>query len=320
MNTKMLKILIYVCLCLSFAAAGREDKPIDSQCTQVNFDGETKKSGPTVFLGLDSEIPNENPVEAFMYFVPLIAPVDVETRIGINNNQKAKIVSVKQKKNGDKFTADCEFLMTGNGRFENKFDPQQIIEKSQEDFKKGKSLKNIINYINFEGQGKGSVHIKGVINKDGIEHVSSVKVVFNADNCQSPVTVGLYTVPFVNSQYKYENKEKQLIARVNSLTFKSGQAETRMALELAAISKPGKKEGFCSRVKGKIANLLIKPLKIDPLGNEVMLDFGYALYSQHATFTFPKAEKLKGNIIEEDEKTIVAKVDKKHSTRKVNTN
>jgi hypothetical protein len=316
MNHKTLKILVSFFMCISMAFSA-QDKPIDPQCKDVHIDDDSKETGPTVYLGFDSDKPKENSVEDFMYFVPLIAPVDVETDISLNNNQKTRIVSCKRETKGDEFEAECEFTMLGTGHFENKFDPEQIIEKSQEDFKVGKPLKNIIEYINFKGQGKGRVHIKGEI-KDGIEHVSSVKVVFNAGKNQSPVTVGLYTVPYENSQYKYENKEGELIARVNSLTFKSDQEEPRMDLELAAISKPGKKEGFCSRLKGCLANLLVKPLKVDPLGNEVMLDFGHALYSKHASFTFPKAEKLKTKITD-DEETVVAKADNKNISSKIDT-
>ncbi|MBN1796900.1 MAG: hypothetical protein JW804_09530 [Sedimentisphaerales bacterium] len=312
----MFKILVCVCICSSLAI-GQEEKSLDPQAVQVNYTDGTKDSGPTVYLGTDSDEPKENSVEDFMYFVPLIAPVDVQTHTSLNNNQATRIISIKREKEDDRFEAVCEFVMTGSGSFRNDFNPEQIIEKGTEDIKAGKPLKNMIDYINFKGCGKGSVHIEGQI-KNGAERVISMTINFNEDDNASPVTVGLYSVPCENGQYKYKSKYSQTIARVNSLTFKNEPVEPRMTLELAAISKPGKKEGFCSRLKGAIANLFVKPLKVDPLGNEVMLDFGHALYCQHATFTFPKAEKLKGNS-KDAEETIVARAQNKRSIKKIDT-
>jgi len=46
-----------------------------------------------------------------------------------------------------------------------------------------------------------------------------------------------------------------------------------------------------------IANFFIKPLEVDRLGNDTMLDFGYALLKQKPEFTFPKAKNIKENKI-----------------------
>jgi nucleoside 2-deoxyribosyltransferase len=48
-------------------------------------------------------------------------------------------------------------------------------------------------------------------------------------------------------------------------------------------------------VKAVIANLLINPPQITKLGNDTMLNFGYAMQKQKPTFTFPKAKNLREN-------------------------
>jgi len=42
-------------------------------------------------------------------------------------------------------------------------------------------------------------------------------------------------------------------------------------------------------------NLLIDPLTVKGIGHRAMLDFGAALTSGAATFTFPRATNLKSN-------------------------
>ena len=66
-----------------------------------------------------------------------------------------------------------------------------------------------------------------------------------------------------------------------------------MGIKVASISDTGESEGFFSGLKGTIANLFIKPTKVDKLGNTTMLEFGYALLQKNTTFTFPKAKNIK---------------------------
>jgi len=39
--------------------------------------------------------------------------------------------------------------------------------------------------------------------------------------------------------------------------------------------------------------LFIKPVEVEKIGNDTMLDFGYVLPKERPTFTFPKAKNLK---------------------------
>ena len=83
------------------------------------------------------------------------------------------------------------------------------------------------------------------------------------------------------------------IARVNTLTFKKAEQTPKMGIEVASIAKKGKSAGFLGWIKGTIANLFIKPPKVDKLGNTTMLEFGDALLQKNSMFTFPKAKNIK---------------------------
>jgi hypothetical protein len=121
---------------------------------------------------------------------------------------------------------------------------------------------------------------------------TEVDLEFNARGRKSPVTIGLYEIKAKNGQYRYENRSGEIVARVNTLTFKKSE-NPRMDITVASIAKKAGKNGPLGQLKAAIANLFIKPVKIDPVGNETLLHFGYALFEQKPTFTFPKAGNLK---------------------------
>jgi len=202
----------------------------------------------------------------------------------------------------------CDFVIWGRGYHENYFDADDIIAKDQDYVPKGKPLKNIIEYIRFEGDGRGRVEVKGT-KADGVEKVTSVKVIFNHEGNFSPVTVGLYSMKPQDGQYKFENRCDIKKARVNVLSFEANEDDPRMDIQLASLGDASSNEGFYSRLKGKIANLFIQPVRINPQGNKAMLDFGYALYQKQASFTFPKAENLKLAKNEQGKEPVLAKAD-----------
>jgi hypothetical protein len=68
-----------------------------------------------------------------------------------------------------------------------------------------------------------------------------------------------------------------------------------MGIKLASIDKASTPNGFLAGVKGAIANLFINPPRVDKLGNDTMLDFGYALLNEKPAFAFPKAKNLREN-------------------------
>ncbi len=276
----------------------------------------TRLTGPTVYLDYEDQQQKDNSVASFMYFVPMISTVLVESDSSSQNTQKVQIVSSQRTSNDKQFKVVCEFEIWGRGHHENFFDFGDIIAKDQDFVPKGKPLKNIIEYIRFEGPGSGRIEVKGE-KVNGAEKVTDVKVVFNNNGNPSPVTVGLYSIRPEDGQYKFENRYDTKTARVNALSFEATEDEQRMDIQLASLGNRCAKEGFYSRLKGKIANLFIEPVRINPQGNKAMLDFGHALYQKQASFTFPKAENLKIDHASKKEEPVLAKADDKNKLKSI---
>lgn len=250
----------------------------------------TASSGPTVILKSDKVLKNLTP--DFMYFVPLISPTLVYSETSKGNGQKSGLISCKRNSTSKSFYASGEFQMQGSGFHNNKFDSAGMIARNTKGLKKGKPLKNILGYIKFDGEGYGQIEIKGKL-KGEKATATEVKVHFNGRGETSPVTVGLYSVKPVNGKYKYENRYNEIVARVNTLTFGKSTNKPLMGIKVAAVYAEGSKPGFWGKLKGALANLIIKPLEVDKLGNDTMLDFGCALFEEKETFTFPKAKNLR---------------------------
>jgi hypothetical protein len=293
------------------------------QTTSVTSAKQTKPkaqvTGPTVYLDYEDRQQGDNSVAAFMYFVPMISTVLVESDSSPQNAQKARIVSCRRTSDGEKFKVACEFIMWGQGHHETFFDTEDIIAKDQDNVPKGRPLKNIIEYIRFEGPGRGRIEVKGE-KVNGIEQVTDVKVVFNHNGSVSPVTIGLYSMRPQDGQYKFENRYDTKKARVNTISFEATEDDPRMDIELASLGGRCEKEGFYSRLKGKIANLFIQPVRISPEGNRAMLNFGYALYKKQTSFTFPKARNLKLKKDQQEKEPVLAKAEEADKPVQVKTN
>ena len=88
----------------------------------------------------------------------------------------------------------------------------------------------------------------------------------------------------------------ELVARVNTLTFRRMPGRPKMEITIASV-KPKSAgdnlwQNFKGSLKGMAVNLLIPPLDIEARGHQAMLDFGFALATEAATFTFPHAPHL----------------------------
>ncbi len=289
-----LSVICVFCVLLLTASAGAGSKPktlADGRISGTQSDV-NDANGPTVLLSYHSNTPQNNPTSSFMYFVPLISPTLVDMEISTNNTQLARIVSYKKKVTATSFYVSCEFEMLGEGFFKTIFDAPEIIEIFLPEQDKDEPMTNILDYIKFEGEGLGCIEAWGKIT-DSNQTVTRVDVRFDAQGHKSPVTIGLYSVEPENGRYKYENKYNETIARVASLTFRKSEREPRMEVTVVSVSSAAKPNGFLGRVRGIIANFFIEPPRISKLGNETMLDFGYALLKQKPSFTFPKADNIR---------------------------
>jgi hypothetical protein len=262
----------------------------------ANLSGEAlaKSDGPSVMLSYSRQMFEKNPISSFMYFIPLISPTFVDRETSANNEQQVGIVSYERNVTSKSFYVTCEFEILGKGFHKNTFDPEKMIAEHTGKLKQGESLVNTLDYIKFEGEGFGRVEIKGTIDAS-TETVTEVEIHFNARGQKSCVTIGLYDVIPKDGQYKFENRSNEIVARVNTLIFKKTEKTPRMGIKVASISDSEESEGFFSGVKAVIANLFINPPEITKLGNNTMLNFGYAMQKQKPAFTFPRAENLREN-------------------------
>jgi len=290
--------VVFVCVILLPSCARSNSNPIggtgiDDDRSSADSNNLTKDDfGPTILLSYSKETFKENPITSFMYFVPLISLTGVERQNSADNEQQIGIVSYESKITPKSFNVVCEFEMLGKGFYNNAFDPVGMMAIFIDELKEGESLTNMLDYIKFEGEGFGRIQVKGTI-ADSTQTVTEINMQFNAKSRKSPVTIGLYDVKPENGQYLYKNRANQSIARVNSLVFKKSKKDPRMGIKVASISKSPDSDGFWATIRGSIANLLIRPPKVDKLGNDTMLDFGYALLKQKPKFTFPKAKNIK---------------------------
>ncbi|MGD0571621.1 MAG: hypothetical protein ABSB11_01215 [Sedimentisphaerales bacterium] len=279
-------------LFVGIAICSDTDKSADNPDVKSAADS-NDPNGPTVTLSYDGSKAVKNPSSSFMYFIPLIAPTHVDMEISPDNQQQAWILSYSKKVTKKTFYVACEFKMRGTGSFNNILDHDEVIANFPEEIKKGAPIKNALDFIKFEGEGVGRIETRGTIN-DSNETVNEVKITFNTGGNESPITIGLFSVNPENGHYNYSKRYNELVARAATLTFKRGQSIPRMAVAVASVNNKDAKSGsFVGKIKGFVANFFIEPVKISKPGNDTMLDFGYVLFKQKQSFTFPKATNIK---------------------------
>lgn len=249
-------------------------------------------TGPTIHLteGPDAIL---NPAANLMYLVPLVSPTMVENLSSNNNQQISKVLSMKRNFNKNDFRIVCEFDLQGTGSFTNSYEPNSLIAFWLPTNKPGKPMTNLLDYIKLEGSGFGSVEVTGRTVK-GQREVTTVSIHFNGRGSKSPVSIGLYDLPFRNGRYDYANRCEQMIARVNTLTFRKTDPKEKptMLVEVASVVGAQEAEGFWGNLKGALANLFVPPIEVDKDGNDAILEFGSAMVNGQASFTFPKAKNL----------------------------
>jgi len=272
------------------AVAETNATPADANAVAGALPDAEGTDGPTVELAYDGDATAVNDASDFLYFVPLISETAVECSVSEDNTQTARITDYRRTRRGDEFTVDCRFEMRGKGWHKTRYVPSSLIGWLAKDKPKG-DLKNLLEYITFEGEGVGRVEVAGRVDDDGVQ-VKSVRIHFNADGHSSPVRAGLYSVKRKNGRWRYEDRYDETAVRINTLAFERSDGTPRMTVSVASVVAAGKREGLWGRIKGALANLFIPPVRIAELGRATMLEFGRALYEQSPTFTFPQATNL----------------------------
>lgn len=262
---------------------------VSTFCTAAN-------TGPTLLLDYQPSETFENPVDAFMYFVPLNSLTGVRTQVESGTTFTAGVINW-QHKAGRKntFTLSCDFEISGQGCYKIIYDAVEMIEMIHTKYPDDKTLTNLLDWIQFEGPCQGSIEATGR-GQGQDARIEEVTVSFTRDGSRSPVVIAIYDVPCINRCFDYANRRNTTIARVTTLTFKRTENTPRMSVEIASLKKADQSEGWMSSLTAMLANLVLTPLPISRVGNDTMLDFGLALYQKRPDFTFPVAETLRSSL------------------------
>lgn len=255
-------------------------------------------TGPTLHFDYGQGKASENPVNKFMYFVPLISPVTVSVFTNLGNTQSVRVTSWQKKISRSTFSVNCTFDFTGRGSQKNIFDDAHTLVQHAAELVSGKTLHHQLGAIDVEGDGGGSAEITGTVT-NGILVVNELKLHFNRGGQPTPVSIVLYDLRL---QKDHPVRDNYTVARVNMLDFKRTIGIPKMEVTLASIKKQSASnslwQNFLGSLKGAAANLFIPPLRVQPEGQAAMLRFAQALADEKPEFTFPFATRLKETSVE----------------------
>ena len=251
-----------------------------------------ESTGPTLHLNHGRGEASGNPVAEFMYFVPLISLEPVSVVMSPGNTQRARMVSATRSFTARSFLVTCEFEFSGEGTQQNIIDHAAKVLRHASALKAGGSLDHQLGSINIEGAGRVSIQVEGAV-RAHVPTVTEVRLRFNGHGGPSPVTIALYDIGYMDGALQRRNES---VANVNTLVFRRNSGPAKMDITVASVKRKGAGSGFWQNLMGSLkattANLLLKPITVEPAGNEAMLDFGLALASNAPSFTFPRARNL----------------------------
>jgi hypothetical protein len=252
-----------------------------------------QSTGPTLHLRDGPPGFPGNTVAEFMYFVPLISVDPVSLLQSPGNTQRVRMLSTTRSFSGSSFLVTCEYEFSGEGNQQNVFDHSQKIRQHEQELKEGRVLDHQLSSINVQGAGRLRIEVEGTM-AGQVPTVTEVRLRFNRGGQQSVVTVALQDIGYSDGEMRVRN---EMNARVNTLTFRRTPGPPKMEITIAAVKRKGASDNLLQNVMGGLkataANLVLKPIAVEPAGNEAMLNFGLALVSKAPSFTFPKASNLK---------------------------
>src|ERR1035437_719330 len=232
----------------------------------------------------------KNPLAGFLLFVALISLAPVAVVESAGNTQCARIVAATRSFTASSFLVTCEFEFTGDGHQQNIFDHTAKIHEHEQELKNGGALPHQLGAINIAGAGNVSILVTGPVTNH-VPTVPDVQLRFNSHGRTSPVSIDLHDVCYAGGTFRIRNEN---VARVSTLTFHRQARPAKMEITVTSVKRKdagnSRWQNFKAGVKGVTVNLFIKPVAIDPAGNETMLNFGSALASAAPEFTFPLAQ------------------------------
>jgi hypothetical protein len=246
-------------------------------------------TGPTIRLDLNGDQSPGNPVASFMYFVPLISPEPVSSITSPGSTQVARVLSARRKGTPNSFVVTCDFEFAGNGSQQSIIDLAPTIHRQESKLKAGGSTGRQLSTITVGGPGSGTLEVEGTVSNN-VQKVSEVRLRFNAHGKASPISIEICEIRYQEGEFRHVG---EIVARVNSLTFHRKSGRPKMEVTVASVKNKRAGNGLWQNFKGSVVglavNLFIPPLTVEAVGHRAMLDFGQALASGAATFTFPRA-------------------------------
>jgi hypothetical protein len=257
-----------------------------------------QSTGATLHLGDGRRGSPGNTVSEFMYFVPLISLEPVSVVKSPGNTQRVRMLSTTRSATARSFLVTSEFEFNGEGNQRYVFDHSEKIRRHEQGLKEGGILDHQLSSINVEGAGRVRIEVEGTMT-GRVPTVTEVRLRFNCGGQPSLVTIGLHDVGYSDGAMRVRN---EINARVNTLTFRRKPGPPKMDITVAAVKRKGAGDNFVQNIVGGIkataANMVLKPIAVEPTGNEAMLNFGLALVSKAPSFTFPNAGNLKADGVE----------------------
>lgn len=254
--------------------------------------GADSSTGPTVHLRSAGSMSSTNPIDTFMYFIPLTSPVDVRLHKSDGNRQEVWIDGCDSSTRREEFHLECDFFVRGSGYYVIEFDFEHVIAYNTHGIDTPETITNL-DYMRFEGDADGTVDVRGIHRAADVT-ITSVTVKFRQRRTRSPVSVELYSVDPVEGEYVYEKRYNTIKSRISSLSFGETSPDElpRMRMRTSSVGNAESPDAFLSSFKARLANFLIKPVEVNPVGNSVLIDFGRALYLGERQFTFPVATNI----------------------------
>ncbi len=284
-------LLLMGCLTPGLLLAGAPQSPLPAKLAP---EPARQSIGPTLHLGDGRGSPG-NSVAEFMYFVPLISLEPVSVIKSSSNTQRTRILSTTRSVTLNSFLVTCEFEFNGDGNQQYVFDHSEKIRRHAQKLKEGGVLDHQLSSISVEGAGRVRIEVEGTM-AGGVANVTEVRLRFNVSGRPSLVTIGLHDVGYSDGEIRARN---ETVARVNTLTFRRNPGPPKMDITVAAVKRKGAGNNIWQNVMGGLkataANMVLKPIAVEPAGNEAMLNFGLALVSEAPSFTFPQASNLKAD-------------------------
>ena len=183
-----------------------------------------------------------------MYFVPLISPEPVSSSTSPGSTQTARVLSARRKGTAHSFVVTCEFEFTGNGSQQSILDLAPTIRRHDRELRAGGSTGRQLSSINVNGSGSGTVEVEGTVSNN-VETVREVRLRFNAHHKTSPVSIALCEIRYHEGEFRRLN---EIIARVNTLTFRRGAGPPKMEVTVASVKNKAAGDGLWTNLKASV--------------------------------------------------------------------